>query len=147
MTIKIKRNIPRGSELERLLRQANKIALQTIGVINETEIKRRFEVQGPGWTPLKQSTIERKGSSSILIDSGLMLNSIHYEVDEIEQKVRIGIFTEQRALIGLVHERGSIVRKIPKRPFMIPAQLTKEEESLNIIRTLYSLLFRGALNG
>jgi hypothetical protein len=145
MTVKVKRNIPRGHELERLLKRANKIALETIGVVNETEIKRRFEVQGPGWTPLKESTIERKGSSSILIDTGLMLNSISYEIDENEQKVRIGIFTKERALIGLVHERGSIVRKIPKRPFMIPAQLVKEGESLNIIRTIYSLLFRGQL--
>jgi len=93
MPVREERRIPKGLELKRALDRAKMAALMTIGVATEKEIKRLFEVQGePPWTPLSPATIAAKGSSSILIDTGLMLNSMRYELDEESGDVKVGVF-------------------------------------------------------
>jgi phage gpG-like protein len=143
MPITEKRTIPKGKELERAIAEAKKRSLQTIGIIMEEGVKKRFEDQGPDWKPLKPATIKAKKSSSILIDTGLLVNMIESKIDEQAGQSLIGVFGKERALIALVHERGSVVRNIPARPFLIPTQLEKTDECLEIIRSSYKVLFEG----
>ena len=51
-----------------------------LGIEGEAIIKDAFDQGGPGWETLKEETIRRKGSSAILIDKGIMRNSITSEV-------------------------------------------------------------------
>lgn len=139
MTVRVQYNLPRGLELDRVLKEAKKNALITIGIVVEEDTKKRFEEQGPDWEPLKPATIAAKGSSAILIDTGLMLNSIESQVNEEEGTVKIGIFKKERALIALVHELGSPSRNIPARPFMIPAQLKNERDAIETVKASYQI--------
>ena len=47
-----------------------------LGVIGENVVQDAFKNSGPGWPKLKQITIDRKGSSKILIDTGQLRKSI-----------------------------------------------------------------------
>lgn len=53
----------------------NKIGATWVGYVIDT-----FEVEGPGWVPLTPSTIKRKGSDKILVDTSTMKRSITHEV-------------------------------------------------------------------
>lgn len=54
-------------------------SLDMLGVVATGEVKRKIR-QGP-FEPLKQSTIDRKGSSKPLIDTGQLIQSITYVRD------------------------------------------------------------------
>ena len=59
--------------------------MKLIGEASIVVIQEAFETGGFGkWEPLKDSTIEKKGSSGILIDTGLLRKSISYEIGGIE---------------------------------------------------------------
>lgn len=56
---------------------------QMIGLAGEARIQEAFESGGFGeWEPLVESTIERKGSDSILIDTGALRKAITSKVGE-----------------------------------------------------------------
>lgn len=58
--------------------------LETIGVIGETIVQQAFETSGFGtWEPLSSGTINKKGSSSILIDTGQLRRAITSKVDTL----------------------------------------------------------------
>lgn len=59
------------------------IILRTLGILAEGIVKEAFGTGGYGlWQPLTQTTINKKGSSSILIDSGQLRKSITSRVDK-----------------------------------------------------------------
>ena len=56
-------------------------AMELIGVKAQSISQEAFTTGGFGqWAELSQSTIEKKGSSQILLDTGTLRNSITYEV-------------------------------------------------------------------
>lgn len=56
-------------------------ALGFIGIEGVNIVKMAFTSEGYGtWPPLKQATIDAKGSSQTLIDTGVLRNSISYKV-------------------------------------------------------------------
>lgn len=75
----------------------------------EPEVKWRFDSEGQGdWGPLAPSTIERKGSATILIDSGHLMNSFtsggEGHVEEIDrQSMRWGSSVPH----ALFHQTGT----------------------------------------
>lgn len=75
---KIKRNIGRASEMV-IEGQHPRVVLSKFGLWFEGVVKKRI-ASGKGFKPLAQSTIERKGSSKPLIDTGQLRNSVTSEV-------------------------------------------------------------------
>lgn len=53
----------------------DKIGAKWVAYVHET-----FAAEGPGWQKLRPATIARKGSSTILVDTGAMERSITHEV-------------------------------------------------------------------
>lgn len=51
-------------------------ALDVMGVLIESDIKRKIRAGDSGWPPLSQKTIDAKGSSRPLIDTGQFINSV-----------------------------------------------------------------------
>ena len=99
------------------------------------EIKRGIRSQAPGgkqFAPLAQVTIERKGSSKALIDTGFLVNAITQRImadrafvgllrgtvnKEGEDMVNIGAVMEYGATIN--HPNGAVIVIAP-RPFLHP---------------------------
>lgn len=69
--------LARGLIAERMSVQQ---ALQRLGLWAVAQIKKRIKDHIP--PPLKQATIDRKGSSTPLVDTGQLINSITFEVKE-----------------------------------------------------------------
>lgn len=57
-------------------------ALALIGLMVQSAIQKKITDGDPEWEPLKAETIEKKGSSKALIDTGQLRASIRYEVKE-----------------------------------------------------------------
>lgn len=55
-------------------------ALELLGQVAAGDVKRT--IRNGDFAPLQQATIDRKGSSKPLIDTGMMLQSVTYEVDQ-----------------------------------------------------------------
>lgn len=56
-------------------------ALGIIGVVATNISKKAFTTNGYGtWAPLKQGTIDKKGSSQTMIDSGILRRAVTHEV-------------------------------------------------------------------
>ena len=91
------------------------------------EIKRGIVSQAPGdvpFAPLAESTIERKGASKALIDTGFLLNSITQRI--IADSAFVGLLRgsvnakgEDMVNIGAIMEYGTTI-VIPPRPFLHP---------------------------
>lgn len=99
------------------------------------EIKRGIRDQAPGgkqFEPLAQVTIDRKGSSKALIDTGFLVNSITQKI--LSDGAFVGLLRtsvykggESVANIGAImeygatvtHPRGAVI-VIPPRPFLHP---------------------------
>lgn len=63
--------------------QDTELVLKRIGIAGEAAIKEAYETGGFGkWEPLQDETIRRKGSSRILIDEGIMRNSVTSKVEK-----------------------------------------------------------------
>lgn len=69
-------------QIEKLLGEGDIEGIfKLIGIAGETRIQEAFESGGFGtWEALKESTIERKGSDAILIDTGALRQSITSKV-------------------------------------------------------------------
>lgn len=60
-----------------ILKQGLRLALKQLGVLGENQVQEAFNTGGFGqWKPLAASTIKRKGSAAILIDSAQMAKSV-----------------------------------------------------------------------
>ena len=99
------------------------------------EIKRGIRDQAPGgkqFAPLAQVTIDRKGSSKALIDTGFLVNSITQKI--MSDRAFVGLLRtsiykggENAANIGAIMEYGCTINHpsgavivIPPRPFLHP---------------------------
>ena len=120
------------------------------------EIKRGIRSQAPGgkqFAPLAQVTIDRKGSSKALIDTGFLVNSITQKImsdgafvgllrtsisKDGESVANIGAIMEYGATIN--HPSGSVI-VIPARPFLHPTMLKYRDEVMeNYREALLSVL-------
>ncbi len=113
------------------------------------EIQRGIKKQAPGDQPfakLAQSTMDRKGSSKALIDSGFLVNSITQKI--MADKAFVGLLRgtvskdgEEMVNIGAVMEYGATIQHpsgatiiIPARPFLHPVMEKYREEILENYR-------------
>jgi len=109
------------------------------------EIQRGIRSQAPGGVPfvqLAESTIDRKGSSKALIDSGFLVNSITQKI--MADKAFVGLLRgtvnkdgEDMVNIGAIMEYGATIHHpngatiiIPPRPFLHPVMEQYREEIL-----------------
>jgi phage gpG-like protein len=109
------------------------------------EIQRGIKRQAPGGVPfakLAESTIDRKGSSKALIDTGFLVNAITQKI--MADKAFVGLLRgtvnphgEDMVNIGAVMEYGATIQHpngatiiIPARPFLHPVMEQYREEIL-----------------
>jgi phage gpG-like protein len=107
------------------------------------EIQRGIRNQAPGgqaFAKLADSTIERKGSSKALIDTGFLINSITQKI--MADKAFVGLLRgtvnkdgESMVNIGAVMEYGATINHpngatiiIPARPFLHPVMQKYRKE-------------------
>lgn len=120
-----------GAKLAAALRQANiRNALLLV-----REIKRGIRSQAPGgqqFVKLAQSTIDAKGSSKALIDTGFLMASITQKI--MPDHAYVGLLRtamnkngDSLAMIGAIMEYGATIQHpsgatiiIPPRPFLHP---------------------------
>ena len=113
------------------------------------EIKRGIRSQAPGgeqFAPLAQVTIDRKGSSKALIDTGFLINSITEKI--MGDQAFIGLLRtsvykdgESLANVGAIMEYGATINHpsgavivIPPRPFLHPIMVKYQDEVLRNYR-------------
>ncbi|HOZ46593.1 MAG TPA: hypothetical protein PLO37_06560 [Candidatus Hydrogenedentes bacterium] len=113
------------------------------------EIQRGIKSQAPGGVPfakLAESTIDRKGSSKALIDTGFLVNAITQKI--MADKAFVGLLRgtvnpqgEDVVNIGAVMEYGATIHHpngatiiIPARPFLHPVMQQYREEILENYR-------------
>ncbi len=113
------------------------------------EIQRGIRSQTPGGKPfvkLAQSTIDRKGSSKALIDTGFLVNAITQKI--MADKAFVGLLRgtvnkdgEDMVNIGAVMEYGATIQHpngatiiIPARPFLHPVMEKHRKEILENYR-------------
>ena len=120
------------------------------------EIKRGIRDQAPGgkqFAPLAQVTIDRKGSSKALIDTGFLVNSITQKMMSDQAFVgllRTSVYKggESAANIGAIMEYGCTINHpggavivIPPRPFLHPTMEKYRNEVIqNYCEALLSVL-------
>ncbi len=114
------------------------------------EIQRGIRNQAPGgqaFAKLADSTVERKGSSKALIDTGFLINSITQKI--MADKAFIGLLRgtmnkdgESMVNIGAVMEYGATINHpngatiiIPARPFLHPVMQKYRKEIEQNYRT------------
>jgi len=132
-------------------RMALEIRKATIknAVLLVREIKRGIRDQAPGgqqFVPLAQVTIDRKGSSKALIDTGLLINSITQKI--MSDRAFVGLLStsvhkdgESLANIGAIMEYGCTIRQpggtvivIPPRPFLHPTMVKYRDKVMQNYR-------------
>ena len=113
------------------------------------EIQRGIKSQTPGgkqFAKLAESTIERKGSSKALIDTGFLVNAITQKI--MADKAFVGLLRgtvnqkgEDMVNIGAVMEYGATIQHpsgatiiIPARPFLHPVMEKHRKEILENYR-------------
>lgn len=86
------------------------------------EVQQTIYSQSGGWQPLKDTTVKEKGSDTILIETGQLVDSIQVEkISDLEYAITpqgnhsSGLSNSELATI---HEYGT--EKIPPRPFIRP---------------------------
>jgi len=127
------------ARMERALREAStKNALLLV-----REIKKGIRDQAPGgqqFAELAPSTIEKKGSSKALIDTGFLLSSITQQI--MSDKAFVGLLRgtrnkdgEETVNIGAIMEFGATIKHpngatiiIPPRPFLHPVMEKYKDE-------------------
>jgi phage gpG-like protein len=136
------------------------VALQAATVKNALllvrEIQRGIKRQAPGGVPfakLAESTIDRKGSSKALIDTGFLVNAITQKI--MADKAFVGLLRgtvnphgEDMVNIGAVMEYGATIQHpngatiiIPARPFLHPVMREYRDEILeNYRKAIQSVL-------
>lgn len=83
---------------------------------------------------LHPATIEAKGSSTPLIDTGEMLDQVSHEM-EGDLTVKVGVFGS-RAGVAAIHEYGAPGANIPERSF---ERSTFSEQKENVVRIVKGL--------
>ncbi|MCB2141517.1 hypothetical protein KQH29_01095 [bacterium] len=113
------------------------------------EIQRGIRSQAPGGKPfakLAQSTIDRKGSSKALIDTGFLVSAITQKI--MADKAFVGLLRgtvnkdgEDMVNIGAVMEYGATIQHpsgatiiVPARPFLHPVMEKHRKEILENYR-------------
>lgn len=113
------------------------------------EIKRGIRDQAPGgeqFAPLAQVTIDRKGSSKALIDTGFLVGAITEKI--MGDQAFIGVLRtsvykdgESLANVGAIMEYGATINHpsgavivIPPRPFLHPTMVKYQDEVLRNYR-------------
>ncbi len=113
------------------------------------EIQRGIKRQAPGGVPfakLAESTIDRKGSSKALIDTGFLVNAITQKI--MADKAFVGLLRgtvnpkgEDMVNVGAVMEYGATIQHpngatiiIPARPFLHPVMREYRDEILENYR-------------
>jgi len=121
------------------------------------EIKRGIRSQAPGgkqFAPLAQVTIERKGSSKALIDTGFLVNSITQKI--LSDGAFVGLLRtsvskdgKSVANIGAIMEYGCSINHpsgavivIPPRPFLHPTMLKYRNEVIENYRQAIASVLR-----
>jgi len=119
------------------------------------EIQRGIKSQAPGGVPfakLAESTIDRKGSSKALIDTGFLVNAITQKI--MADKAFVGLLRgtvnpqgEDVVNIGAVMEYGATIHHpngatiiSPARPFLHPVMEQYREEVLENYRQVLRAL-------
>jgi len=120
------------------------------------EIKRGIRSQAPGgkhFAPLAQVTIDAKGSSKALIDTGFLINSITQHI--LEDGAFVGLLRtaeyaagENLANVGAIMEYGATINHpsgavivIPPRPFLHPTMEKYREEVMENYRQAVMSVF------
>lgn len=113
------------------------------------EIKRGIRSQAPGgeqFAPLAQVTIDRKGSSKALIDTGFLINSVTEKIMGDQAFIgvlRISVYKDGESLanVGAIMEYGATINHpsgavivIPPRPFLHPTMVKYQDEVLRNYR-------------
>jgi len=140
------------ARMEKALNQAaTKSALLLV-----REIRKGIKSQAPGgktFKPLATATIEKKGSSKALIDTGFLLSAITQKI--MGDKAFVGLLRGTRnkdgdeiVNIGAIMEFGTTVRQpngvtvvIPPRPFIHPVMEKYKDE----IKQIFSEAILGLL--
>ena len=141
-----------GARLTLAIRQATiKNALLLV-----REIKRGIVKQAPGSVPfvqLAESTIERKGSSKALIDTGFLLSAITQKI--MADQAFVGLLRgavnkdgEQMVNIGAIMEYGATIKHpsgvtiiLPARPFLHPVMEAYREQVIENYRAAIRSVF------
>ena len=92
--------------------------------------------QQGGWTPLSPYTVEKKGSSTILIETGTMINSL--TVDKVGDADYFIHFTGMNAeksneQVAVENEYGT--SKAPPRPFVRPVYEREGKKAVEGVMT------------
>ena len=92
--------------------------------------------QQGGWTPLSPYTVEKKGSSTILIETGTMINSL--TVDKVRDADYFIHFTGMNAeksneQVAFENEYGT--SKAPPRPFVRPVYEKEGKKAVEGVMT------------
>lgn len=120
------------------------------------EIKRGIRDQAPGgkeFPPLAQVTIDRKGSSKALIDTGFLVTAVTHKI--LSDRAFVGVLRtsfykngESAANVAAIMESGCTIRHpsgavivIPPRPFLHPTmEKYRDQVMQNYHEALLSLL-------
>jgi phage gpG-like protein len=120
------------------------------------EIKRGIVKQAPGGVPfvkLAERTIERKGSSKALIDTGFLLSAITQKI--MAEEAFVGLLRgtvnkdgEQMVNIGAIMEYGATIKHpsgvtiiLPARPFLHPVMEAYREQVIENYRQAIRSVF------
>lgn len=123
------------ANIDARLRAEMKEANKEVGQYLEDQTKRTFDISGPGWAPNSPSTIEKKGSSKPLIDTGGLRGGIKHKLNQSDISGEVfpagpGYPRIHSQFLALVHDtpgttvvtngfgRGIEIR-IPGRPFFL----------------------------
>lgn len=142
-----------GARLRQEMKEANK----EVGQHLEDETKRTFDISGPGWAPNKPSTVEKKGSSKPLIDTGGLRGGIKHKLNQTTISGEVfpagpGYPRIHSQFLALVHDtpgttvvtngfgRGIEIR-IPGRPFFLNTARREHKK----VAAIYLKAFRRAI--
>jgi len=110
-TVTIKNNFPIAIDL---LKIGKEQGLEKMAAVLELKIAEQVR-SGATPPPNAPATIEKKGSSKTLVDTGEMLGQITHEKDGDAYKVGV---IGNRAEIAAIHEFGAPAAGIPERSFI-----------------------------
>lgn len=135
-----------GNSLGPRMAAALRVATVKNALLLVREIQRGIRSQAPGGVPfakLAESTIDRKGSSKALIDTGFLVNAITQKI--MADKAFVGLLRgtvnpqgEDVVNIGAVMEYGATIHHpngatiiIPARPFLHPVMEQYHDQVVN----------------
>ena len=131
MAIKERNNIPK---LMNTFSQIMDRVAAKVGIYLETKIVEKIDQQDPAWPPLKASTVARKGSTKVYIDTGELKSLITniVEGEGLDKTVKVGIFEHDKGLIARFLEFGTD-KGIPERPLFRTTFDVEEDNILDVI--------------